>query len=89
MATIPPPDVPIIDKGTGRMNQKWYKFLWELSAENQPLKKTSYIELSEIADPTAPADSKARLYASDAGGGKTQLSVLFPTGAVQQVTVEP
>ncbi len=88
MATIPPPDLPVVERN-GRMNQRWYTFLSELSAEKQPLKKTSYIEFSEISDPAAPDDSKARLYASDAGGGKTQLSIIFPTGAVQVAATEP
>lgn len=41
---------------------------------------------------TAPASAPAnsfRLFAQDNGGGKTQLMVIFATGAAQQVAIEP
>lgn len=50
---------------------------------------SGYHEMSEIADPAAPAANKARIYARDNGAGKTQLVVLFPTGAVQVIATEP
>lgn len=49
----------------------------------------SFIELSEIGDPAAPASNLGRLYVKDNGGGKTQLCVRFPTGAVQVIATEP
>lgn len=49
----------------------------------------SYLEGTEIADPAAPASNKARLYVRDNGAGKTQLVVVFPTGAVQVIATEP
>lgn len=49
----------------------------------------SHSELTEMADPAAPAADKARLYARDNGSGKTQLVVRFPTGAVQVLATEP
>ena len=38
--------------------------------------------------PAAPAASKARLYA-DTSGGKIRLMVIFPSGAAQQMAIEP
>lgn len=49
---------------------------------------SQFIELDEIADPAAPADGRVRIYARDAGGGKTELVALFPSGVAQQITVE-
>lgn len=47
-------------------------------------------EFTELgADPDAPAASKARLYCTDTGGGKTQLCVRFASGAVQVLATEP
>lgn len=43
---------------------------------------------AEISDPAAPAANKARLYIRDTGG-KTELVARFPTGAIQQVAIEP
>jgi hypothetical protein len=50
---------------------------------------TKFYELLEIADPAAPSANRARLFARDNGVGKTQLCVLFPTGAVQVLATEP
>ena len=47
-----------------------------------------YEEYTEIADPTAPAVNKCRLYARD-NAGKTELVAVFNSGAVQQVAIEP
>ncbi len=47
------------------------------------------VTFTEISDPAAPASNKAILYARDSGGGKTQLCVRFPTGAVQVIATEP
>jgi hypothetical protein len=44
---------------------------------------------TETSDPAAPIADKAILYARDNGGGKTQLCVRFPTGAVQVIATEP
>ena len=41
-----------------------------------------------ISDPAAPATGWL-LYCKDAGSGKAALMVRFPTGAVQQIAVEP
>lgn len=45
-------------------------------------------ELTEQADPSAPAANKCRLYAKDNGAGKTQLVALFPTGTAVEIAVE-
>jgi len=53
----------------------------------QPI--TTNLELAEISAPAAPAANRARLYARDNGSGKTQLVVVFSTGAVQVLATEP
>jgi hypothetical protein len=50
---------------------------------------TNYVELSEMTAPAAPAANKARLYCVDNGAGKTQLAVIFPSGAAQILATEP
>jgi hypothetical protein len=49
----------------------------------------NYTDFTEIAAPPAPAANTARVYADDNGAGKTRLMVRFPTGAVQQLAIEP
>lgn len=48
-----------------------------------------YIEVSEMTAPAAPGANKARWFSQDNGAGKTQLMVIFPTGAAQQIAIEP
>lgn len=50
---------------------------------------TAEIEFTEQTAPAAPAANKARLFCQDNGAGKTQLMVLFPSGAAQQIAIEP
>ncbi len=47
------------------------------------------VQFTEMTAPSAPAANKVILYAQDNGSGKTQLMALFPTGAAQQVAIEP
>lgn len=49
---------------------------------------TGYIEIDESSDPAAPAANKVRFYSKDVGG-KTAVMARFPTGAVQQIAIEP
>jgi hypothetical protein len=49
----------------------------------------NYVELNERTAPAAPAANKVRIFCRDNGAGKTQLCALFPTGAVQQIAIEP
>jgi hypothetical protein len=49
----------------------------------------NYVELDERTAPAAPAANKVRIFCRDNGAGKTQLCALFPTGAVQQIAIEP
>jgi hypothetical protein len=49
---------------------------------------TQFVELQEIPDPAAPSSNLARLFVRDSGG-KSQLCVLFASGAVQVVAMEP
>lgn len=50
---------------------------------------TEYLDINEMTAPSAPAANTARLYVEDNGSGKTRLMVLFPSGAAQQVAIEP
>ena len=43
---------------------------------------------AEITDPGIAGADQARLYISNTGG-KTQLVIVFASGAVQQIAVEP
>ena len=47
------------------------------------------VDLFETTAPSAPGANSARLYVEDNGSGKTRLMVLFPSGAAQQVAIEP
>ena len=49
----------------------------------------NFMEWDEMADPSAPAANKTRLYCRDNGSGKTQICALFPTGATQVLATEP
>jgi hypothetical protein len=44
---------------------------------------------AEGAEPAAPADGSGVVWWKDAGGGKTALMVRFPSGASQQIAIEP
>jgi len=50
---------------------------------------TDFIEGTEMTAPAAPAANKGRLYFEDNGSGKTRLMVIFPSGAAQQIAIEP
>ncbi len=47
------------------------------------------LQFQEMTAPSAPSTNLVYLYAQDNGSGKTQLMALFPTGAAQQVAIEP
>jgi hypothetical protein len=47
------------------------------------------LELSEVTAPAAPAANKGRIYLEDNGAGKTRLMCIFPSGAAQQIAIEP
>jgi len=49
----------------------------------------TYIEASEMTAPSAPSADKVRIYAEDNGSGKTRLMAIFPSGAAQQIAIEP
>lgn len=48
-----------------------------------------YMDISEMTAPSAPGANTARLFVQDNGAGKTQLMAIFPSGAAQQVAIEP
>jgi len=43
----------------------------------------------EQTAPSAPSANQVHIYAEDNGAGKTRLMALFPTGAAQQIAIEP
>ena len=47
------------------------------------------LEFVEQTAPSAPGANCVRIYAEDNGSGKTRLMALFPTGAAQQIAIEP
>jgi hypothetical protein len=49
---------------------------------------SQYLDVSEMLAPANPATNIARLFVRDDGAGKTQLCVIFPTGAVQVIKTE-
>jgi hypothetical protein len=52
------------------------------------VKNDGYLQFTNIADPAAPAATKAVVYCRN-NGGKVELVARFPTGAIQQVAIEP
>lgn len=48
-----------------------------------------YIEGTEQTAPSAPSADGYRIFAQDNGGGKTQLMVIFSSGAAQQLAIQP
>lgn len=48
----------------------------------------NFEELTSMTPPSAPAATKARLYA-DTSGGKVRIMALFPSGVAQQLAIEP
>jgi len=52
----------------------------------QPI--TTFIEITEMAAPSAPAANNARLFCRD-NAGKTELCVMFSDGSVQMIKAQP
>jgi hypothetical protein len=50
---------------------------------------TGVYEGAEQTAPSAPAANRYRIFAQDNGAGKTQLMVIFASGAAQQIAIEP
>jgi len=49
----------------------------------------TYLSGVEQTAPAAPAANGYRIFAQDNGAGKTQLMVIFGSGAAQQIAIEP
>ncbi len=47
------------------------------------------LQLTEMTAPTGPAANTVLIYAEDNGSGKTRIMALFPSGAAQQLAIEP
>jgi hypothetical protein len=50
---------------------------------------TGMLTGAEQTAPSAPAANGYRIFAQDNGAGKTQLMVIFASGAAQQLAIEP
>jgi hypothetical protein len=48
-----------------------------------------YLDMSEMTAPASPPADRARLFVRENLSGKTELCVLFGTGAVQVIATEP
>ena len=48
-----------------------------------------YLQINEMTAPTAGAADTGRIFCQDNGAGKTQLMVIFNTGAAQQIAIQP
>lgn len=59
------------------------------TADNQVELGARMVEVKEISDPGTGAADSARLFARDNGSGKTQLCVVFASGAVQVIATQP
>lgn len=92
---IPPKprsDVPFVDLRTGNAAHDLYRTLselWPTLEEMRNQAALTYSDMGEITAPAAPGANTARIFVQDNGAGKTQLMVIFPTGAAQQLAIEP
>ena len=59
------------------------------SGAGPSINTNSFIQGAEQTAPSAPAANGYRIFAQDNGAGKTQLMVIFATGAAQQIAIEP
>ena len=62
--------------------------------ELQPSSSSSVLitgvqEMPEVSAPAAPSANRVKIYAEDNGAGKTRLMAIFPSGAAQQIAIEP
>jgi hypothetical protein len=48
-----------------------------------------YVDLGEMARPSAPSANTGRLFVRDNGSGKSQLVVRFASGAEQVISTQP
>lgn len=60
-----------------------------LKLVNAPASEGAGIEFKEMTAPSAGGSNTARLFCRDNGSGKSQLCVIFATGAIQVVATEP
>lgn len=89
---LPRPEVPFVDLRTGNIVLTPYRTLaelWKTLEEMRDLLAQTYADMGEITAPASPPADTARLFVQDNGAGKTQLMVLFPTGAAQIIATEP
>ena len=59
------------------------------SGSGPSINTSSFIQGTEQTAPSAPAANGYRIFAQDNGAGKTQLMVIFASGAAQQIAIEP
>lgn len=54
-----------------------------------PVRCTRHVDIAEMETPIAPGAGTGRLFVRDNGSGKSQLCVLFGSGAVQVLATQP
>ncbi|MGE9271627.1 MAG: hypothetical protein ACQKBU_12550 [Verrucomicrobiales bacterium] len=91
---VGPEDIAFIYMGDIPALSMWFQggATWadRLIEIRDPVEIDTWIDLPERATaPSAPSANTARIFAKDNGSGKTQLCVLFNTGAVQVIATEP
>lgn len=89
---LPRHNAPFADLSTGYADKDFHRTLselWTTLEEMRTQAALTYSDMGEIAAPAAPAANTARIFAQDNGAGKTQLMVIFPSGAAQQIAIEP
>lgn len=60
-----------------------------ISARNYAASSGAAIDIPKRTAPSAPAAGIGRLYVEDNGSGKMRVMILFPSGAAQQIAIEP
>jgi hypothetical protein len=89
---LPRHNAPFADIRTGNAAPDFHRTLselWTTLEEMRVQAALTYTDMGEMTAPAAPAANTARIFVQDNGAGKTQLMVIFPTGAAQQIAIEP
>jgi hypothetical protein len=74
---------------TGNANQRIYGNIDGIAFRGNSTTAGIHVNLIEMTAPSAPAANSVNIYAEDNGSGKTRLMAIFPTGAAQQIAIEP
>lgn len=75
--------------GAGATAQNAFVTALTVKGATQAVEFAKNATFTEMTAPSAPAANGATLYCDDNGAGKTRCSILFATGAAQQIAIEP